>query len=262
MTSRRGGFTLVELLVVIGIISILIAILLPALQKARVAALATACMSNQRQIGMAILMYATDHHGQYPPDGVDLPNPNNLAAMVKFQWFTQPFVGNYLNTQTNLPFYTTSRIFFCPATTFSYSSAGNLLYGGDFGIGYNCHPNARLWKPDRNGRSQAKLGTIRESSTMLILADVCAGSAAPYLNNYRWVQTYNGSGISLSGTYSAQPAFEAVSYRHGKRGNVAFADGHVESFAARAMDDNNLNTHRQDGLDAAITAGQVHYIAK
>src|SRR5687768_5643485 len=65
-SHRQAGFTLVELLVVIGIIALLISILLPSLNRARETANRVKCASNLRQIGQALLLYANENKGNYP----------------------------------------------------------------------------------------------------------------------------------------------------------------------------------------------------
>jgi prepilin-type N-terminal cleavage/methylation domain-containing protein/prepilin-type processing-associated H-X9-DG protein len=73
LVSRRiRAFTLVELLVVIGIIALLISILLPALQKARESANTTQCASNLRQIAIGMIGYANDNKGKLPPSKVEI----------------------------------------------------------------------------------------------------------------------------------------------------------------------------------------------
>jgi prepilin-type N-terminal cleavage/methylation domain-containing protein len=83
-----SGFTLVELLVVMAIIILLLAVTLPAVGKAQMAARRAACSSNLRQIGHATLSYAADHEGM-------LPNTRHVAAANE-SWISllAPYLGN------------------------------------------------------------------------------------------------------------------------------------------------------------------------
>ena len=71
---KSRAFTLVELLVVIGIIALLMSILLPALSKARKQANATRCLSNLRQVALGFVFYANDYKGALPPTKQQLPD--------------------------------------------------------------------------------------------------------------------------------------------------------------------------------------------
>jgi prepilin-type N-terminal cleavage/methylation domain-containing protein len=107
----RQAFTLVELLVVIGVIALLIAMLLPSLKKARESAVRTTCASNLRQIHGAVVMYANENRGWLPPRYEVKKRTLTAAEIAK---------GYKVNTldegvQTVLERYCGRAIFQCPA---------------------------------------------------------------------------------------------------------------------------------------------------
>ena len=90
MRFKRSGFTLIELLVVIAIISILASILFPVFAQAREKARQTQCISNQKQIGTALMMYMSDFDQHYVPYRVGSGNPNAADARVGVN--AKPFI--------------------------------------------------------------------------------------------------------------------------------------------------------------------------
>jgi prepilin-type N-terminal cleavage/methylation domain-containing protein len=92
---RRRGFTLTELMIVIGIIAVLIALLLPAVQSAREAARRASCDNNLLQLGFALANYASTHT-VFPPGVVSEKGPiGNLPQGYDHGWIVQilPYIG-------------------------------------------------------------------------------------------------------------------------------------------------------------------------
>jgi len=118
-TLPRSAFTLIELLVVIAIIAILAALLLPALARAKARAQRTACLNNQKQIGLSFTMWAGDH-GERFPSTVDASEGG--SKMVLETW------GHFITMTNEL---VTPKILHCPsdpakqiASDFSDSATG------------------------------------------------------------------------------------------------------------------------------------------
>ncbi len=114
MRNSRPAFTLVELLVVIGVIAVLIAMLLPALNKARMAAQNLACASNLRQIGMALVMYQADHrHLMYAANDTILGGPTH-ARYLNSRWVRLGVLVDEGYIRGGLGPYGGSKVLLCP----------------------------------------------------------------------------------------------------------------------------------------------------
>jgi prepilin-type N-terminal cleavage/methylation domain-containing protein/prepilin-type processing-associated H-X9-DG protein len=116
----RKGFTLIELLVVIAIIAILAAILFPVFAKAREKARQTSCLANQKQIALAILMYAQDYDERLPISFWGWP-PGPPGPPFTWREIIQPYIKN-------------AQIFQCPSDSNRW---GDLPIHGSYGVNTN-----------------------------------------------------------------------------------------------------------------------------
>jgi prepilin-type N-terminal cleavage/methylation domain-containing protein/prepilin-type processing-associated H-X9-DG protein len=106
MRTARRAFSLIELLVVLGVIAVLLALLLPALTVARRHSQTIACASNLRQIGIAMMNYTVEFKGAFPPNSIQIDE----------YWFSPHTLGRYLSTKIQLPDNTLAGgVVVCPA---------------------------------------------------------------------------------------------------------------------------------------------------
>jgi len=237
MKAQRHAFTLIELLVVISIISLLISILLPALGKARTAAVQIQCMSNFRQNMVAVDTYATDYEGLYPDPGIIISGTRvntwmNLMGGLfadKPQGMGLVFAGEYL---------TTIDPFFCPSR-----NSGAYFYTD---VNRASSNPAKLYRtnPGRFAQLAATKGceTITTTAVRFVrwgkdgTVPGYGGQALNQQDRYIYHQEIRPTGAEstiamISDDFSARPGnYDAQGkYFHDGLGyTVGYSDGHVE----------------------------------
>jgi prepilin-type N-terminal cleavage/methylation domain-containing protein/prepilin-type processing-associated H-X9-DG protein len=242
--SPRRGFTLVELLVVIGIIAVLISILMPALTKARVAAVQTQCLANHKQLVQGLMMYANANKGYAPPASTTTQIGSNMTATIP--WFSKFLMGKYVGNRSHS---STAQQDMPPLIAGSSTSAamycsdrfGQVGYSNNLGIGVNVRSGARIFRSDGGSNTQVKFSSVRRSSNVLVFVDSASNSWEKLYYDEPWPANSLGSGTT-----------GMVMYRHGRSTVASFADGHAEPFMNNA--DPNLtagNTGFQRGLHRA-----------
>lgn len=208
---QQQGFTLIELLVVISIIAMLIAILLPALQAARETARATACMSNYRQIGLAMFAYAEDYGGRLPRDLDNFKTP--VPEFKDRTWGNA--LRSYLGADTTLTA-DNPEVFICP-TTESMGIRGKPWWASHPGANAALHYRASITGDSEfaNDKGWARLEQIRQPSQILSFAD--------FNGNGRLIrEPYLGSGDSIRETSKDRTFI----HRGNTTSNAIFLDGH------------------------------------
>jgi prepilin-type N-terminal cleavage/methylation domain-containing protein/prepilin-type processing-associated H-X9-DG protein len=246
---NRRAFTLIELLVVIAIIAILAAILFPVFAQAREKARQTSCLSNQKQLGLGVMMYAQDYDETYP-----------MTAN-----YGEPTVSRTLWSDQVAPYLKNRDIFKCPSATGAgypegWANRGFSAIGMNAQLAYapTGSPDALEGFPSTLGMAAvdepASFGLITETPNAAVGSamgryrghnfDPCVASrrAAPNAVDVRLTAPLVGD-VDL---VAANPAMSAgalkpIFARHNKTGtgsglaNVVFGDGHAKAYTASGI---------------------------
>jgi prepilin-type processing-associated H-X9-DG protein len=225
IAATATAFTLVELLVVIGIIALLMSILLPALSRAKQSANRAACASNLRQLGMTFTMYTQDNRGWFPFPGAlgesDGSNPWHAEDWIWWQRARDPKGSPIFKyTQGYQP-----RILRCPSD--DPKNHTRFLTADPYVYSYTM--NMAMSSDPTQTSPRLKLIEIRRASERILLAEEDERS----LDDGNFNPNLVGTSIENYLATRHDRQFQNLD----ARGNVAFCDGHVDYITRRMSQD-------------------------
>ena len=229
--QHTGGFTLLEILVVVAIISILASMLLPALQKAREKAREGVCMSNLKQQSLALLMLSSDSDGYLPYACADswCTSSANTLGWPSTAWYTPASFLYRMGYIKDLG------VFFCPSSGGDSICAYEITTGTEGAARRSYAVNSEIMPHSNHSAPWAtltKLSSIRNPSTTVMIFCGMRNKSGAVIDTISQIGTVRGGGGFYMGAYNGtgETGWESIvpSDRHSGGTTLSFADGHVE----------------------------------
>jgi prepilin-type N-terminal cleavage/methylation domain-containing protein/prepilin-type processing-associated H-X9-DG protein len=224
---RRRGFTLVELLVVIGVIALLAGLLLPAISSVRDKARKAECLSNQRQLALASAAYTNDF------DGAFMPCATWDGWPVVYWWGTNEaqvdYSAGYVHAYLEVKPTTEQSVFNCPVQPWGSYTAQGAAQAPTSTYGYNgyylCPPATPGWAWTIGDRPWQRAADIDEPHRVIVFADALLVWSEDQVTN----STLLDPPCIFSGTGWERNTSPTTCFRHVEQAVAAFADGHAAS---------------------------------